>query len=90
MGSFANGTEMMCFYEMNCGCCYHDRDESCPVLLAHFIYDGQDEKVQEYLDLFITTKLVPVTGGGAYNHHECKLFAEEVKMVHPDQMTLED
>ncbi len=42
MGYFANGTAGMLYFEQYCSRCKWDKDQSCPIWLAHLIHNYEE------------------------------------------------
>lgn len=60
-GDSSNGTEGAMYQERYCNKCWHDRNEDCPVWLAHLLDNGND-----ILDLFISYR--------RGNYEQCTMF----------------
>jgi hypothetical protein len=71
MGYFSNGSEGEDYHERYCSRCVHDKDENCPVWLAHLLYSYRDCNVPES----ILHLLIPRESGGLTNG-ACLMFIE--------------
>ena len=62
MGYFSNGTEGIIYQQKYCNNCWHDRDQTCAVWLAHLLHNGKSELNQ----------IIPID---VESHNmECKMF----------------
>lgn len=75
MGYFSNGTEGMYYQERYCNRCWHDRNQDCPIWLAHLTHNYKECNNPES----ILHMLIPRDG---IENKECKLFAESSKVYH--------
>ena len=69
MGYFPNGTAAMDYQERYCFKCEHDRNEDCPIWLAHLLHNYDECNNDES----ILHLLIPIRKDGLGNE-ECKMF----------------
>lgn len=74
MAYFPNGTSGQMYQEQYCDNCIHDKNNDCPILLLHLLwnYDQQeDETKRRTLETFI-----PSTEDGL-SAEQCTMFVED-------------
>lgn len=72
MGYFSSGTEGKMYESQWCQRCVHDEKKSCPILLAHLVYN-YDQMRDENADIRkILSMLIPRDGNG--ENKECTMF----------------
>lgn len=64
MGYFSSGTEGALYQERWCMRCHHDRDQDCPVWLAHLVHNYDDDRG-------ILDQVIPVNG---VQNGQCRMF----------------
>lgn len=83
MGYFANGTEGMMYQAVYCDRCVHDRDNDCPILALHFLWNydqNRDKEKKMVLDMFIPQKGI--------ENEQCKMFRPKQTRQKSQQMKL--
>jgi len=74
MGYFSNGSECDSFRAAMCDKCWHDRNQNCPIWLAHLIHNYEDcNKKDSILHL-----LIPRNG---IHNGDCKLFVDKSRVA---------
>lgn len=75
MGYFANGTEEMMYSDRYCDRCKHDKNNECPIRLAHFLHNYEEcNKPESILHM-----LIPRREDG--ENEQCYFFEEEKVVV---------
>lgn len=70
MGYFSNGTEGMIYQDMYCSHCQHDKNNDCPIWLAHLLNNYEEcNKPESILHI-----LIPRNESG--QNEQCKMFIE--------------
>ena len=86
MGYFSNGTEGIMYQARYCDQCVHDRNDDCPILLLHLMWNyeqNENKDKQLVLDAFI-----PRSSDGLRNE-ECKMFRPKQTRRKSTQIRLE-
>ncbi len=73
MGYFSNGTEGEMYQERWCSRCVRDKEEGCPVWIAHLLYSYQLCNSPEDPGKVMLDMLIPREG--IYNG-QCAMFSE--------------
>lgn len=72
MAYFSNGSEGMDYQAQYCERCVHDRNQDCPIWLAHLMHNyDENDKPDSILHM-----LIPRSKDGLSNE-QCKLFIED-------------
>lgn len=79
MAYFSNGTDGMMYYERYCSRCQWDKDQKCPIWMAHLIHNYEEcNKEDSVLHMLIPRKKAPDFG-----NEECFFFQPEPSMGLP-------
>ena len=78
MGYFPNGTEGMCYQAEWCQRCIHDKNNDCPVWMAHMLYnyDQLNENPDQSGKLRDTLLLLIPERPDHLGNEQCKMFIE--------------